>query len=70
MVVKAERLYSILEVCKILKIPRGKFDWLFITGRLDKYDFPVYAGKRVFTKADRTKIRQALNTVKKTGKGV
>ena len=61
-----EREYPILEVCAILDIRRVQFDYLFQTCRLKKEDFPIHAGKRVFTKLDILRIRKALKTIKKT----
>ncbi|MBE7444685.1 MAG: hypothetical protein HS132_05345 [Planctomycetia bacterium] len=56
-----ERLYTVVEVRKILNIARHRLNYLFDSRRLKDEEFPKLPnGHKVFGQADLAKIRQVL----------
>ena len=63
-----EKFFSIGDIQKIVKVPYIRLNYLFQSGKLNKDDFGMVGGNRVFTEADIEKIREALGTIKKNQK--
>ncbi|MCR4321306.1 MAG: hypothetical protein NUV74_13340 [Candidatus Brocadiaceae bacterium] len=56
-----EKLYTVSNVLRLLRVPRYKLDYLFDSRRLKEEDFlRMPNGHKVFRESDIPKIQQAL----------
>jgi DNA-binding transcriptional MerR regulator len=52
------------QVTRKLGVKKYVIEYLFASGRLDPKEFPVVAGRRMYSEGDLSKIRAALKTVR------
>ena len=55
------KLYALGDVCRKLQVPPHAINYLFNKGALDKADFAMVAGMRLFTEAQVRQIARLLS---------
>lgn len=58
-----QKKYTTSDVCKRLNLKSYEIDYLFNSGRLNKADFPLLGGIRLYSENDIEKVRKALSDV-------
>lgn len=60
---QSEKKYTTSDVSRILNVKEYEIVYLFRSGRLNKQDFPLLAGRRLYSENDIDIIRNALADV-------
>lgn len=57
---REQRLYGLGDVCRKLQVAPHKINWLFTRGDLNRDEFTMVSGKRLFTEAQVRQIARLL----------